>query len=254
MIEVVPSGELFFVPDWQEQLADLTRSCWTSEAGTYEYRNPAALDPAYWETLVMDELNETHLSLVALDGDRIVAHVGLHYRPDLYGGAWEIGAGLAAGDAPRGTVTSLLHAILDGSRLDDPRGEPPRLVARCIMADTAMQRSVGSVLGMRFAGIDLIPGGRVWEAFVLFDNHGRLVPHEARPGVLGDPFGAEIPFDEGRHRAHLDCLVRCVSTERGRGIPPRHAHVHVDYLASVRAIVDKNSPATLRRAREKGVK
>ncbi len=218
------------VPNWAQQLADLTRIAWTGADGVCYFPYEPLTHAKEWrDHVARDWANGTMHSWVAIHEGRICSHAALVNK----GTHWELGR-LVAHKAPRGATHEVCKVRLAFCRA---RGIHARM--ECTQAHTRAQAHAARV-GLRFAGIGFLDqiNGINWD-IVFFDTMD-APPFDPRPGVLADPLGGLLEC-RARDRKRLREISHILSTNVGGALPPTRFHVLPELLAPVQQIILLNT-------------
>lgn len=213
------------VPDWADQLAEITRLAWTGEDGHCYFPYLPLTRPSYWRTQIFRQwMNGTLHSWICVVDGCIVNHAALVHK----GTHWELGR-LVSWNAPRGATLELCR-----HRLEWCRARKIHAQMECTQAHTRAQELADAV-GLRFAGIGFLNqiDGIKWD-IIYFDTLDPTTEFVPRAGRLANPLGVEhacLPRD----RARLRDIRDLVSTERGGVLPPQKFHV----LPRLRPVVER---------------
>lgn len=219
------------VPNFDQQLAALTRTAWTGEDGRCYFPYTPLTTANYWRHKIARGWTDGSMeSWVLIEDGRIVSHAALVNK----GTHWELGR-LFASHAPPGGTHALCKERLAFCR---DRGIQARM--ECTQAHTSAQWHADRV-GLRFAGIGFLDkiDGINWD--IIFFDTLEAPDFVPRPGVTADPLGVEILCDE-KERARLREIQEILTSDRGGRLPATRFHVLPRLLEPVRQIINLNVP------------
>lgn len=236
MIYQLCSQQRIQFPKWYRELADLTRSAWSDDQGTYHFPYRALADPDYWQqTMLCGYEQETSFSWIYVHEGRIIGHVALMNKGD----HWEMGRMVAYEHAPHGIMSQLV-LIADAFA----RQHGIIYVVECTQAHTSSQWICAEVLELRYGGISVLDHEDAdvskarWDV-IHFDNRFDLADFQPQRGVLANPCGIEIRC-QAIHVPRLLEIGGCITIERGGHLPPRQFHTLERLVPVIRQIINLN--------------
>lgn len=231
-LKIIQAAQILAHLNWATQLANLTRTAWSSSDGHCHFPYRPLTEATEWEQVVRAAWAEqTMHSWVLVDETGCFqAHAALIQKD----GYWELGRWVALPNAPKGAVTSLCEAATAFARAHDLR-----IQVECTQAHTASQK-ICVHLGLRFAGIGILGEieGVTWD-IIYFDSLPGA-PFTPRAGLLADPLDHPVRCEE-QHRARLREIPLILTTDRGEELPPRRFHTLPHLVDPIRSIVSLNT-------------
>jgi len=222
--------QIVTLPNWAEQLANITRLVWTGPDGVCYFPYKPLTHSQYWEEVVLPawQTNTIH-SWVIVEGTQIIAHAAFVKKSNI----WECGRWVALPQAPKGTMSCLVTELFHYAQKQGWQFQ-----VECTQAHTASEK-ICRRLGLRFAGIGILEKiDNLWWDIIYFDN--RPTPDFLPvPNILGDPLGKKIivsPFFTER----LKMIQQIITTENGEALPPKFFHILPDLEPTVRQIIALN--------------
>ena len=217
--------------DWSSQLSDLTRAAWTGKDGVCYFPYQPLTTESYWRENVHKQWQNRQMFswVLCSSSGKILSHAALVRK----GGYFEIGRWVSYPDSPRGSATVLVAQIMKFVSENNLR-----IVVETTQAHTSSQ-FICEKIGLRFAGIGFLDkqNGIDWD-IIYYDNFSNA-HFEPICGILGNPLGKVIVFDE-THQKRMREILRILTTKRGGDLPPTLFHILPARLESVKRIIELN--------------
>lgn len=225
-------GAMMNLPNWAQQLADLTRIAWSGDDGTCYFPYQPLTGADFWrESVAKDWQSKSMYSWVMTNNSHeIVAHAALIKKE----GFWELGRWVALPSAAKGAVTTLCQTAMEFVKAGSLR-----VRVECTQAHTRSQ-VICERLGLRFAGIGILKKvGDVWWDIIYYDN-AALPDFCGQSGIIANPLGDSIASGaEALERLRM--ISEIISTEIGGTLPPEKFHILPRLEKTVRDIISLNS-------------
>ncbi|MCX6778799.1 MAG: GNAT family protein [Candidatus Magasanikbacteria bacterium] len=229
-MRLLTKEQIVTLPNWAEQLAEVTRLAWTGHDGTCYFPYKPLTQSQYWIEVVLPAWhNDSIHSWAMVEGTQIIAHAAFVKK----NGIWECGRWVALPQAPKGTMSCLVTELFHHAQK-----QKWQFQVECTQAHTASEK-ICRRLGLRFAGIGILEKiDNIWWDIIYFDN----LPHpDFSPvkGTIGNPLGQKIlvsPFFEER----LKMIHQLITTKNGEDLPPKFFHILPELEPTVRQIIALN--------------
>ena len=232
ILNIVHATQIPTHAHWATQLANLTRTAWSSSDGQCHFPYRPLTEAHEWEHAVRDAWNEARMHSWVLVDER--GHFQAHAALVQKNGYWELGRWVALPNAPKGAVTKLCEVAMEFVHAHNLRVQ-----VECTQAHTASQK-ICVRLGLRFAGIGILGEieGVTWD-IIYFDSLPGT-PFTPRAGLLADPLDHPVRC-EASHRARLREISTILTTDCGEELPPRRFHTLPHLVDPIRSIVSLNT-------------
>lgn len=240
----ISSLNITLIPNWAEQLANLTKQAWTqidpvTQKDHCYFPYLPLTTSEYWKTIFLEGWKTgTIISGVFVSGDIIIAHSALMY--DDFGKkgekAWELGRWVSLrGHEHKGVMTKLVLKMVA-----DARTAGISFRVEGTQAHTISQ-AICEKAGLRFAGFGILkPVEHIWWDIIYYDSGDPNQPFVPEAGVLANPLGYKMLMRESYRRRMIQ-IASIITTTPISPLPPQEFHILPRWEATVREIIELNT-------------